>query len=190
MPGVALRSYAGVGVVYPSNAADARRGSRPRRIKIRNLFFSWGTARSSAEPELDADYLIPSGKERSAAGHRQTAITGVGSRFPASALELEKGRLLGEVIDLRTLIPLDEEAILTSAKKTGKVIIAHEAQLTGGFGGEIAARVADGAFAWLDAPIKRIAAKDCFPPYAPSLEAAILPSQDDVTAAFRELARL
>jgi 2-oxoisovalerate dehydrogenase E1 component len=65
----------------------------------------------------------------------------------------------------------------------------HEATLTGGFGGEVAARIADRCYPSLDAPVRRVAAKDCFPPYAGTLEAAILPSQEDVTAAIQDLAR-
>ena len=78
-----------------------------------------------------------------------------------------------EVIDLRTLVPLDEDAVFGSVRKTGKAIVVHEAPLTGGFGGEIAARIADACFAELDAPVKRLGARDCFAPYAGSLEAAM-----------------
>ena len=64
-----------------------------------------------------------------------------------------------EVIDLRTLVPLDEETVLASVKKTGRALVVHEDQSTGGFGGEIAARIADAAFAWLDAPVRRVASR-------------------------------
>jgi pyruvate/2-oxoglutarate/acetoin dehydrogenase E1 component len=87
------------------------------------------------------------------------------------------------------LAPLDDDLIFSSVRKTGKAIVVHEAQRTGGFGGEIAARIAEACFDSMDAPVRRVTAADCFPPYAPSLEAAILPSQDDVTARMRELAR-
>jgi 2-oxoisovalerate dehydrogenase E1 component len=184
-------------VAYPSNAADAKGLIKTAcRIEDPVIFFEHkGLYRQvfTKTLEPDADYLIPFGKAKVLRpGTDMTAITwGSGViRCLRAAAELEKEGFSVEVIDLRTLIPLDDEAILSSAKKTGKVIVVHEAQLTGGFGGEIAARVADGAFSWLDAPVKRLGAKDCFPPYAPSLEAAILPSQDDVTAAFQELARL
>ena len=75
----------------------------------------------------------------------------------------------------------------SSARKTGRVLVAHEAIMTVGFGGEIASRVADKAFSHLDAPVKRIAALDTFCPFAPSLESAVLPSADDVTDALRDL---
>jgi 2-oxoisovalerate dehydrogenase E1 component len=92
-----------------------------------------------------------------------------------------------EVVDLRTLVPLDEETVLASVKKTGRALVAHEAQLTGGFGGEVAARIADQAFAWLDAPVKRVAYPDRPVPYARVLEQELLPGKDKIVAAAREL---
>ena len=94
-----------------------------------------------------------------------------------------------EVIDLRTLNPLDTETILTSVRKTGKVLIAHEDTMTGGFGGEIAAIVASQAFERLDAPIVRVAAKDTPVPYGPGLENAMLPQEADLLAALHRLVR-
>jgi len=92
-----------------------------------------------------------------------------------------------EVIDLRTLNPLDKETILTSVRKTGKVLIVHEDTLTGGFGAEIAAIVASEAFDRLDAPVMRVAAKDTPVPYAPVLESAMLPQEADVAKAIEHL---
>ena len=92
-----------------------------------------------------------------------------------------------EVIDLRTLVPFDEETVLESVKKTGRAVVVHEAQLTSGFGGEIAARLADRAFAWLDAPVKRVAYEDRAVPYAKNLEQALLPTTDKVLAAAHEV---
>ncbi len=92
-----------------------------------------------------------------------------------------------EVVDLRTLVPLDEEAILTSVRKTGRALVVHEAQETAGFGGEVVARIADQAFSWLDAPVKRVAYPDRAVPFAKNLEQALLPSTDKVLAAAREL---
>lgn len=88
-----------------------------------------------------------------------------------------------EVIDLRTLVPFDEETVLGSVRKTGRVVVAHEAQLTGGFGGEVVARIADLAFPWLDAPVKRVAHEDRPSPFHKKLEQALLPSRDKVLAA-------
>ena len=92
-----------------------------------------------------------------------------------------------EVIDLRSIVPLDEETIYNSVKKTNKVIIIHEDTLFGGFGAEIAARIADNCFQQLDAPVKRIAAKDAHIPYAPILENEILPSRDEIYKGIKDL---
>ena len=92
-----------------------------------------------------------------------------------------------EVIDLRTIIPLDEKTIYNSVKKTGKVIIIHEDTYTGGFGAEIAARISDNCFQFLDGPVKRIAAKDSHIPYSPILEPAILPNRDEIYDGIKEL---
>ena len=92
-----------------------------------------------------------------------------------------------EVIDLRTLVPFDEETVLESVRKTGRVVIVHEAQLTGGFGGEVAARVADAAFPWLDAPVKRLAYPDRPVPFVKSLERELLPNAERVVAQVEEL---
>jgi pyruvate/2-oxoglutarate/acetoin dehydrogenase E1 component len=94
-----------------------------------------------------------------------------------------------EVVDLRTLNPLDREAVLTSVKKTGKVLIVHEDTLTGGFGAELAAIIAGDAFQYLDAPVRRVAAKDSPVPYSPPLEYAMLPQEADISKALQELAQ-
>jgi 2-oxoisovalerate dehydrogenase E1 component len=91
-----------------------------------------------------------------------------------------------EVIDLRTLVPFDQETVLASIRKTGRAVIVHEAQGTGGFGGEIAARIAEQAFAWLDAPVRRVCYPDRPSPYSKVLERELLPSVDKVVAASRE----
>ena len=91
------------------------------------------------------------------------------------------------MVDLRTLVPYDEETVLASVKKTGRALVVHEAQLTGGFGAEVAARLADAAFPWLDAPVRRVAYPDRPVPYAKNLEKALLPDRDKVLAAAREL---
>ena len=105
-----------------------------------------------------------------------------------AARAIESKGVSVEVIDLRTLNPLDTDAILNSVRKTGKVLIAHEDTLTGGFGAEIAAIIGGEAFARLDAPIKRVAAKDCPVPYGPTLENAMLPQTTDIVAALEQLA--
>ena len=92
-----------------------------------------------------------------------------------------------EVIDLRTLSPWDEEAVFSSVKKTGRVIVATEDSRSWGYGAEIAARIADECFAWLDAPVKRVASRDVFVGYAPSLEDATLPQVDTFRTAYLEI---
>jgi 2-oxoisovalerate dehydrogenase E1 component beta subunit len=94
-----------------------------------------------------------------------------------------------EVVDLRSLLPMDDEAIAATVKKTNRVLIVHEDTVTGGVAGEIAARINDLAFEWLDAPIKRVAAHDVPLPYAPQLEDFVLPQSADIVRAARWLAK-
>ena len=182
-------------VAYPSNAADAKGLIKTAcRMDDPVIFFEHkGLYRQvySKSPEPGPDWLLPFGKARIVReGSDLTAITwGSGVvRCERAAAELEKEGHSVEVLDLRTIVPLDEEAIVASVARTGKAIVVHEAIRTGGFGAEVAARIAERCFADLDAPVRRVAAADCFPPYAPALEAAVLPSQEQVTAALRDLA--
>jgi pyruvate/2-oxoglutarate/acetoin dehydrogenase E1 component len=105
----------------------------------------------------------------------------------ARRLEQEDG-LSVEVLDLRTLLPMDDAAILASVRKTYRVMVVHEDTRTGGLAGEITARINEAAFAWLDAPVRRVTAADVPLPYAPSLEDAVLPQPDDIVRVARELA--
>jgi 2-oxoisovalerate dehydrogenase E1 component len=98
----------------------------------------------------------------------------------------QAGRSL-EVIDLRSIIPFDEEMIYRSIRKTSRVVIAHEDSLTMGFGAEVAARIAENSIDALDAPVRRVAAKDTFVPSAPNLELAVLPAVDDLRAAVEQI---
>jgi pyruvate/2-oxoglutarate/acetoin dehydrogenase E1 component len=93
------------------------------------------------------------------------------------------------VLDLRSLLPMDDEAIAETVKKTNRVLIVHEDTVTGGIAGEIAARINDLAFEWLDAPIKRVAAHDVPLPYAPQLEDFVLPQAADIVKAARWIAK-
>jgi len=92
------------------------------------------------------------------------------------------------VLDLRTLLPLDREAILATARKTGKVLIVHEDRLTGGIGGEVAAIISEHAFEYLDGPVRRVTALDANVAFSPPLEQFILPSTDKIVDAIRSLA--
>lgn len=138
----------------------------------------------------DDDYIVPIGKANlRREGNDLTIVTWGSMIYVAdeAAAELAKDGVSVEVLDLRSIIPFDEEAILTSVAKTNRVIILHEAPLTGGAGAEFAARIAEKAFDWLDAPVKRIAALDVPTPYSPPLEAYALPDKARVIAAAREL---
>jgi 2-oxoisovalerate dehydrogenase E1 component len=134
--------------------------------------------RTSKGPVPDGKYLVPIGPARLARpGHHATIVTwGVGVVWAleaASALAAEGAEL--EVIDLRTLLPWDRETVLASARKTGRILVLHEAPLTGGFGAEIAASLARDAFEWLDAPIERLAGLDTPIPFSRALEDSYSP---------------
>ena len=105
----------------------------------------------------------------------------------AASVLAERG-LSCEVVDLRTLVPFDEETVFASVRKTSRVIVVHEAQLTGGFGGEVAARIAEHAFDWLDAPVRRLAYPDRPVPFVKDLERELLVNAEDVVSAALELA--
>jgi 2-oxoisovalerate dehydrogenase E1 component beta subunit len=105
-----------------------------------------------------------------------------------AAKQLEGEDISVEIVDLRTLIPWDKQAVLASVSKTSKVVVLHEDTHTGGFGGEIAATIAEEAFEDLDAPLKRIAAPDTPVPFSPQLEKAFIPQVEDVAAGIREVA--
>jgi 2-oxoisovalerate dehydrogenase E1 component beta subunit len=138
----------------------------------------------------EEDYITPIGKAKvRRAGKDLTILTWGAMIYVAdeAADDLAKDGISVEVIDLRSIIPFDEEAILESVAKTNRVIILHEAPLTGGAGAEFAARIAEKAFDYLDAPIKRIAAIDTPMPYSPPLEAFALPNKAKVLAAAKEL---
>lgn len=139
-------------------------------------------------------YEIPIGKaDIKREGRHVSVITyGLMVHYALGAAEdLAREGIEVEVLDMRTLLPFDEEAILSSVRKTGKVLIVHEDNLTGGIGGEIAARIADEAFWYLDAPVKRLAAPDIpAMPYAKSLEDHVMPNQQKIADALRTLAKL
>jgi 2-oxoisovalerate dehydrogenase E1 component len=136
--------------------------------------------------------MIPFGKAKVVReGGDLTVITygAVVQRALVAAKEVEaKHGLQVEVIDLRSLSPVDWEAVFASVRKTNRVIVAYEDSFSWGYGSEIAARIADEAFAFLDAPVKRVASADTFVAYAPQLEDAILPQVDDLRQAMVELA--
>jgi len=143
-------------------------------------------------PNPGPNFMIPLGKAKVAReGDDLTVVTygAVVQRALQAAKQLEeKHGVSAEVIDLRSLSPVDWETIYASVRKTSRVLVAYEDSLSWGYGAEIAARIADEGFPWLDAPVKRIAAADTFVAYAPELEDVILPQVDTIRAAMEQLA--
>ncbi len=143
-------------------------------------------------PNPGPNFMIPFGKARVVReGTDLTVITygAVVQRTLVAAKDVEeKYGLSVEVIDLRSLAPVDWETVLASVRKTSRVIVAYEDSLSWGYGSEIAARIAEEAFEWLDAPVRRVAATDTFVAYAPELEDVILPQVADLRQAMEEIA--
>jgi 2-oxoisovalerate dehydrogenase E1 component beta subunit len=136
--------------------------------------------------------VVPIGKARVAREGRDLSIITYAATVhkaleAAERLEREDG-LSVEVLDLRTLAPLDDEAIFTTVRKTNRVLIVHEDTRTGGIAGELTARISESCFAYLDAPVLRVTAHDIPLPYAPPLEDFVLPQTDDIVVAARRLA--
>ncbi|HEY0080999.1 MAG TPA: alpha-ketoacid dehydrogenase subunit beta [Pyrinomonadaceae bacterium] len=186
---------AGLKIVEPSTAYDAK-GLIKAAIRDPDpvLFFEhkklYRLPRLREELPED-DYIVEIGKARTAREGRDLSIITFGAQVLTAldaASELEREGIDVEVVDLRTLAPMDKASILASVKKTSKVLILHEAARTGGIGGEIAATIAEEAFEWLDAPVVRVAATDTPVPYSPPLEEYHLPQLKDVLDAARKLA--
>lgn len=185
----------GIYIAYPSNAADAK-GLLKTACRINDpvLFCEHkGLYRQSfaMAPEPDENYLVQFGKAKVAREGADLTVISWGvcfwdSMLAAKKLE-EEFEYSVEVIDIRTINPLDEETIFNSVKKTNKAIVIHEDNLTGGFGAEIVARITENCFQYLDAPVKRIAALDTHIPYSPTLEYSVLPSRDKIYNGILEL---
>jgi acetoin:2,6-dichlorophenolindophenol oxidoreductase subunit beta len=141
----------------------------------------------------EGDYTVPIGKADIKKRGEDVTIVSYSlmvHKALHAARELEKQGISAEVIDLRTLLPLDEATIVESVKKTSRLVIVHEASKNGGIGGEIAGRVAESdAFYYLDAPIKRVCGKDMPIPYTPVLEKQVVPEVADIIQAVKEIVR-
>jgi 2-oxoisovalerate dehydrogenase E1 component len=138
------------------------------------------------------EYAIPFGKAKVVRAGKDLTVVTYGALVPralqaAEKLAREKGVDV-ELIDLRSLSPYDWEAIAESVKKTSRAIVAHEDTLSWGYGAEIAARIGEELFDWLDAPVRRVGAMDTFVAYQPVLEDAILPQAEDLGRAMEEMA--
>jgi 2-oxoisovalerate dehydrogenase E1 component len=183
---------AGIKVVCPATAADAR-GLLKAAIRDPNpvmLFEHKFLYRRIKEILPEGDGAAVLGEARVVRPGRHLTLVGYGvSTWTCleAAEDLGKEGIEAEVIDLRTLVPYDEETVLTSVKKTGRALVVHEAQQTLGFGAEVAARLADAAFPWLDAPVRRVTYPDRPVPYARVLENVLLPSREKVVAEARAL---
>jgi 2-oxoisovalerate dehydrogenase E1 component beta subunit len=182
----------GLKVVCPATAYDAK-GLIKAAIRDPDpvIFFEHKYLYRRIKEELPADdYTVPIGKAAvRRAGSDISVITYGAMVFTAldAAKALEKEGIDLEVVDLRSLLPWDREAVLESVRKTNKVILLHEDTRTGGFAGELAAVIAEEAFEHLDGPIRRITAPDTPVPYSPPLEEFFLPSAADVVRVAREL---
>jgi pyruvate/2-oxoglutarate/acetoin dehydrogenase E1 component len=194
-PEAAFLHTPGLKIVCPATARDAK-GLIKAAVRDDDpvLYFEHKYLYRRIKEDLPADeeILTPIGKARLAReGSDLTIVTWSAMVFKAleaaEQLASEDGLSI-EVIDLRTLLPMDDEAIMASVRKTNRVMIAHEDTRTGGVAGEITARINNDAFEFLDAPVKRVAAHDVPIPYAPALEDFVLPQTEDLVAAARWLA--
>jgi 2-oxoisovalerate dehydrogenase E1 component beta subunit len=182
----------GLKVVCPATAYDAK-GLIKSAIRDNNpvIFFEHKFLYRRIKEELpEGDYTVPLGKARVAREGRHVSVITYAAMVH-TALEaaetLAKEGIELEVVDLRTLLPLDREAIASTVKKTNRAIILHEDVRTGGIAGEVAAIINEEAFDWLDVPIVRITAKDTPVPFSPPLEEWFLPNAEDVVREARRL---
>ena len=185
----------GLRVICPSTALDANGLLRTAIrcedpvIFLEHKHLYRQTYNKAAYP--GPNFMIPFGKARTVREGTDVTIVTYGATvqraFAAANQMQEEHGISAEVIDLRSLSPWDQEAVYASVKKTSRVIVAYEDSMSWGYGAEIAARIADDCFAWLDAPVKRVASADTFVGYAPQLEDAILPQVESFKQAIREI---
>jgi 2-oxoisovalerate dehydrogenase E1 component beta subunit len=193
-PEAAFFHTPGLKIVYPSTVRDAK-GLIKSAIRdddpVLYLEHKWLYRRIKEQIPEGEEIVTPIGSARIAREGKDLSIITYGATVWKSleaAETLEQDGVSVEILDLRTLLPLDDEAILATVKKTNKVLIVHEDTRTGGLAGEITARINEKAFEWLDGPIMRVTAHDVPLPYAPTLEDFVLPQTDDIVKAARWLA--
>jgi 2-oxoisovalerate dehydrogenase E1 component len=185
----------GLRVVFPSNALDAN-GLLRTAIRCDDPVLFLEHKRLYREthdraPYPGPEFAIPFGKARIVRPGAQMTLVTYGALVPRALQAAERAQrehgIDVEILDLRTLNPYDWEAIAESVRKTSRVIVAHEDMLSWGYGAEIAARIGDELFDWLDAPVRRIGAKDAFVGYQPLLENAVLPQPEGILKAILDL---
>ncbi len=185
----------GFQIAMPSTAADAK-GLLKAAIRMEDpvLFLEHKALYRSAaarSPEPNSDYLLPFGKARVVQEGTDMTIVSYGMmvhKSVSAARQLEKEGISVEIIDLRTILPLDSDTVLESVCKTNRALVVYEDHEFAGFGAEIAAQIGDRAFGYLDAPVKRLAGAFVQIPFADPLERAVLPQEDDIVEAARSLA--
>ncbi|HSY83090.1 MAG TPA: alpha-ketoacid dehydrogenase subunit beta [Gemmatimonadaceae bacterium] len=194
-PEAAFLHTPGLKIVYPATASDAK-GLLKSAIRDDDcvLYFEHKYLYRRIKEELPTgDHLVPIGKARVAREGKDVSIITYAATVwkaleAADQLQKQDGVSV-EVIDLRTLLPMDDEAIVATVKKTNRALIVHEDTRTGGVAGEITSRINELAFEWLDAPVLRITAADVPLPYSPPLEDYVLPQTADIIAGVRRLAQ-
>lgn len=181
--------FPGLKVACPSNAADAK-GLLKRAFRDDNtVIFIEHTALYGVRGEVpdDPDFLVDFGKANVLREGTDVTIVGysgsVWQAYRAASLLADQEEISAEVIDLRTLRPLDIETVVNSVKKTNRAVIVEDDWKFGGFAGELSAQIMEHAFDWLDAPVARVCGKDVPMPYNRNLEFAALPSEEDVVEA-------
>jgi 2-oxoisovalerate dehydrogenase E1 component len=184
----------GLIVMFPSRARDAAGLLRAAfRCEDPVLFLEHKhlfRQRYAADPYPEPNYVVPPGRAATVRAGRDLTVVTWGATVQRSLLAAQELAIEGvdaEVIDLRTLAPWDQEAVATSVARTGRCLVVHEDVLTSGFGAEVVAFVAAECFGDLDAPVRRVAAKDAWVAYDPGLEKAILPQTADIVTAARAL---
>lgn len=186
-----LMNLGGVKVAVPATPADAK-GMLKAAIRDDNpVVFLQPTRRGGESGEVpDGDWVVPLGVAEVKRPGRDVTVVAIGSMVRAAlraADALAKEGIDAEVVDPRTLFPLDERCILDSVAKTGRLVVADEARATCSAASEIAARVAERGFASLRAPIRRVAVADVAVPYSPPLEKAVLPDEAAIVSTVREV---
>jgi acetoin:2,6-dichlorophenolindophenol oxidoreductase subunit beta len=188
-----LMNLGGVNVAVPSNPGDAK-GLLKSAIRGRNpTFFMEASGQGGTSGDVpEGDHLVPLGKASIAREGKDVTIIAIGTMVRpalAAAKALEDDGISAEVVDPRTLVPLDEETLLSSVRKTGRVVVVDEARDRASAASHIAAVLADKAFGSLKAPIKRVTVPNVAMPYAPNAEARVFPNDEHIAKAAKSIAK-